>query len=203
MNKKPAVYNLAPAGYLIVQKSARLTDEYGQNFGFYFGVNRLPPFIAPDPEIRKLLGEPPVEDMRLYAVLDEWFDILSGSTAFISSRMRALRLLTAFRTCGFDLELIYCQMAWKEAEEDRLTAYATTEEKAPVVSLTYGFDVSWPNCNHSAIFQPGVVPSSLQWRQKLNPYGLLNEYEDAVQLRAEYIAVYPHPPFDIYLVHQL
>lgn len=200
MNKNPASYNLAPAGYLIVQESeqARLTNDYRRAFGPYFGVDRLPPFIAPDPEIRKQLGEPPVQDMRLYAALDEWFAIHSGGNAFIPGRNQAVRLLRVFQACGFQLELVYCQLAWKDGEEERLNAYAMAGEKPPVILLTYGFDVSWPSCNHSAILQPGVVPSSLVWREKLNRYGLLNDYEDAAQLRDEYLSVYPYPPFDIY-----
>jgi hypothetical protein len=205
MTKTPAPYNLAPAGYLIVQdsKQARFTNDYRKAFGPYFGVDRLPPFIAPEPEIRKQLGMPPVQDMRLYAALNEWFDIQSGSSAFIPNRTQALRLFKALQGYGFQLELVYCQLAWTEGEAERLNAYTGAEEKPPVVSLTYGFDISWPSCNHSAILQPGIVPSSLRWRQKLNPHGLLNNFEDAAQLRAEYIAVYPYPPFDIYLVHKV
>ena len=109
-----------------------------------------------------------------------------------------MRLLEAFEECGFQFELVHCQLAWKVGEEDRLNAYAT-QEKSPVISLTYGFDVSWPSCTHSAVLQPGVVPSSLLWRRRLNEYGLLRDYESAVELRTEYLAVYPYPPFDIYL----
>ena len=205
MSQKPASYNFAPAGYLILQESeqARLTNEYRRNFGPYSGVDRLPPLFPPETAIRQALGEPPIQDVRLYAALEEWFDARFGNTAFIPGRSQALQLLKAFQTCGFQFELVYCQLAWKEGEEERLNAYATTDEKPPVVSLTYGFDVSWPSCNHSAILQPGVVPSSLPWRQKQNQYGLLNDFEDAAELRAEYLAVYPYPLFDIYVVHKV
>jgi len=180
-----------------------LTNEYRRDFGPYSGVDRLPPFAAPEAAIRQALGEPPVQDVRLYAALEEWFDARFGNTAFIPSRSQALRLLNAFQVCGFQFELVYCELAWKKGEEQRLNDYEKTSEKPPVVSLTYGLDVSWPSCNHSAILQPGVVPSSLPWRQRLNQNGLLNDYEDAAQLRAEYLAVYPNPPFDIYVVHRV
>jgi hypothetical protein len=205
MNQNPALYELAPAGYLIVQESeqARLTNEYRRAFGSYSGVDRLPPLLPPETVIRQALGEPPIQDMCLYEALEEWFDSRFGNTAFIPVRSQALRLLKAFQACGFQFELIYCQLAWKEGEEERLSTYGTTDETLPAASQTYGFDVSWPSCTHSAILQPGVVPSSLAWRQKLNRYGLLNNYEDAAQLRAEYVAVYPYPPFDIYVVHKV
>src|SRR5437762_616756 len=115
-------YRLAPAGYLILQEpeQARLSNEYRRAFGPYFGVDRLPPLLAPEDAVREALGEPLVQDMRLYAALDEWFDAPYGNTAFISSRSQALRLLMAFQACGFQFELVFCQLAWKEGEEDRL-----------------------------------------------------------------------------------
>ena len=205
MSQDAALYNLASAGYLILQESeeARLTNEYRRNFGPYSGVDRLPALFPPEAAVRQAIGEPPVQESRLYATLEEWFDFCSGNTAFIPGLDQALRLLKAFQACGFRFELVYCQLAWKEGEEDRLSSYATTDEQAPVVSRTYGFDVSWPTCKHSAILQPGVVPSSLPWRQKLNQFGLLNDYQDAAELRAEYLAAYPYPPFDIYMVHSV
>lgn len=205
MSQNRTSYNLAAAGYLILQESeqARLTNEYRRSFGPYFGVDRLPPFLPPETAIRRTLGEPPIQDIRLYTALEEWCDARFGNTAFISARSQAVRLLTAFQACGFQFEFVYAELAWKDGEEERLKAYAMTGEETPVFSLTYGFDVSWPSCNHSAILQPGVVPSSLAWRQKLNQYGLLNDYEDAVQLRDEYLTVYPYPPFDIYVVRKV
>lgn len=204
MSQNP-LHSLAPAGYLILEESeqARLTNEYRRAFGPYFGVDRLPPLLPPEATVRQALGEPPVQDMRLYAVLEEWFEAPFGNTAFIPGRSQALRLLKAFQACGLQLELVYCELAWNEGEEDRVNAYAKVQETTPVISLTYGFDVSWPSCDHSAILQPGVVPSSLSWRQRLNQYGLLNDYESAAELRTEYLAAYPYPPFDIYAVHKV
>gem|GEM_PF-4831742 len=178
-------------------------NEYRQNFGKYFGVDRLPPFITPDSEIRKLLGEPLVEDLRLRNALKEWFDAQGDKNAFIANRDKAFRLLESFQSLGFRLELIYCQIAWQSGEEDRLADYAAVEEPPLVVSHTYGFDVSWPTCNHSAILQPGVVQQNKPWRERLNEWGLLNYYNEAVRLREEYILVYPYRPFDIYLVHKV
>jgi hypothetical protein len=191
-----------PAGYLIVQEAeaARNSNSYFRNFGRYYGVDRLPPFIAPDPAIREMLQEPPITDVRLSEALEEWFDFRSGLTAFIPSHNEAFRLLTTFQSFDFRLELVYCQMAWREGEEERLKAYSPVEGDPPVISMTYGFDVSWPGCNHSAIFQPGIVPTTPSWREKLNERGLLDDYKDAARLRDEYLVVYPCPPFDIFLV---
>jgi hypothetical protein len=139
----------------------------------------------------------------LYATLEEWFEAPLEYIAFLPLQDQAWRLWKAFQQSGFHFDLVYCQLAWNVGEEDRMKAYAKTDEYVPGIARTYGFDVSWPSCKHSAILQPGVVPSSLSWRQRLNEYGLLNDYESAAELRAEYIAVYPYPPFDIYLVHKL
>jgi hypothetical protein len=205
MSKIPESYYLTCAGYLILQEpnEALLSDEYRRRFGLYCGVDRVPPLIAPDPAIRQAIGEVPLEDVRLAKTIDEWFDTRLGATAFIPSHYQALRLFLAFREHGFRFELVLCQLACKEGEEERQAAYAMTDEAAPTVSLTYGFDVSWPSCTHSAILQPGVVPTSLPWRQKLNQHGLLSDYEDATRLRDEYLLVYPYPPFDIFLVHKI
>jgi hypothetical protein len=202
---RPPAFNLTPAGYLILQEAeqARLANKYRRDFGPYSGVDRLPPLFPPEPAIRKSLGEPPVQDMRLYAAMEEWFDARFGNTAFIPNRSQALRLLNVFKVCGLQFEPVYCQLAWGESEACRQNDYALTDEKPPVISLTYGFDVSWPSCNHSAILQPGVVTHSSPWRQNLNQYGLLDKYEDAVQLRAEYLAIYPYPPFDVFVVHKV
>lgn len=205
MSQNPTAHALAPVGYLILQEAeqAMLNNDYRLAFGPYFGVDRLPPLLPPEHTVRQALGEPPVQDMRLFAALEEWFQVPVDHTAFIPSNSQALRLLKAFQACGFQFERVYCQFAWKKGEENRLDSYTKMEETTPVVSLTYGFDVSWPNCKHSAILQPGVVPTSLAWRKRLNQYGLLNDYESAAELRAEYLAVYPYPPFDIYVVHKV
>jgi hypothetical protein len=63
--------------------------------------------------------------------------------------------------------------------------------------------VSWPNCKHSAILQPGVLQHNQSWRHRCNEWGLLDNYNHAISLREEYLAVYPYPPFDVYLVHKV
>lgn len=205
MNENAAQHNLVPAGYVILRgaQEAGLSDDYRRAFGCYSGVDRLPMLLPTDAVIREVLGEPPVQDASLAATIEQWLDSRFGNTAFISSRDQALRLLKSFRACGFNFELAYCELAWAKGEEDRLTAYATIDDGPPVDSEMCGFDVSWPTCNHSAILQPGIVPSSPVWRARLNQYGLLKEYEDAVTLRDEYLVLYPYPPFDIYIVHNL
>jgi hypothetical protein len=210
MSENSPPYNLTVAGYLLLQQadeawrsSQYVRDQYWREFGAYFGVDRLPLLITANPVIRELIGEPPVQNPLLGTQIDEWLDSGFGITAFIPKRNQALRLLKGFQELELRFELVYCQLAWKKGEEESLSAYATTGEAPPAFSLTYGFDVSWPNCKHSAIFQQGTAPASLPWRKKLNEYGLLNNYEDATRLRDEFLAIYPHPPFDIYLVHKV
>jgi hypothetical protein len=191
------------AGYLILQdcETARLSIEYRRAFGPYCGVDRLPPLLPPDPVACPASGDAPVPDARLGAAVAEWLDSRFANTAFIPTRRQALPLLRAFQGHGLRFELVYCQLAWQPGEEERLNSYASTNDQVAAEAITYGFDVSWPTCNHSAILQPGVVPASAAWRAKLNRYGLLTNYEDAAALRREYLAVYPYPPFDIYVVH--
>jgi hypothetical protein len=198
-------YNLTSVGYLIVQdpEEAREHDEYRRTFGRYCGVDRLPPFIPPDREVRALLGEPLVQDERFFAALDEWFDARPETTAFIADDCQAFRLFETLRSFDFRLELLYCELAWNDEEEERRAAYVPVMGSPPVVSKTYGFDVSWPRCNHSAILQPGAVPNNPRWRGKLNNDGLLDDYKDALRLREEYLNVYPYPPFDVYLIHRV
>ncbi len=204
MNSALNSYNLTPAGYLIVQapKQAMHANECLKEAVPYFGVDRLPPFIAPDLEIRQLLGKPVIRDEHARRALERWFEIQESINSFIPNQRLALQLQRDLQGLGYELELIYCQLAWQKGDEDRVAIYAETESTPPNVTIAYGFDVSWPNCNHSAIIQPGIVGSEISWRKKLNAYGLLASYEDAVRLRQDYIASYPYPPFDIYLVHK-
>jgi len=195
---------LAHAGYLILRSVEDvLPHEEFRRRVRYRGVDRYPLFIAPQPEIRRALGEPLIEDPRLYSAIDELFDAGYGNTAFIPEFGDARRLWRAFQELGFAFELLYCQLAWRCGEEDRLKDYPALQRAPPAVSQTYGFDVSWPGCNHSAIAQPGLVSAESPWWQKLNQYGLLDDYESATTLREEYLRVYPYPPFDIYLVHAM
>ena len=194
-------YNLDPAGYLIVRpcEDVPRVNDYRRSFGAYYGVDRLPALFPADPAIRSAIGEPRLDDPRLAAAIDELENSHFGNTAFLPRRTHAFQLLNTFGTFGLRFELLYCQLAWREGEEQRRKSYPRMAE----ASVTYGFDVSWPSCNHSAILQPGVVPSSISWRAKLNQYGLLDHYDVAVTLRDEYLGVYPYPPFDVYLVHSV
>lgn len=205
MTESIKYYRLFPAGYLITEdwQDLRRSNEYYRNFGPYYGVDRRPQLIAPDDTLRRLLGVPAVTDMRLRAALEEWFDCHPPATAFITDEAHAVRLCETLRSFGYRLELLYCQLALKNDEEDRLAAYKKVEGPVPVFQTTFGFDVSWPLCNHSAILQPGVVPSSASWRSRLNQYGLLDNYADALELRKEYLTVQPELPFDIYFVHRV
>jgi hypothetical protein len=192
--------NLLPVGYLIVEATALQIQPGGQT---YQGVDRLPHFVPPEPEIREYFREPLVKDKRLYRALDEWFATRDGPIAFIPSAKQALRLFDTFVSYGYGLELLFCHLAWQPGEEGRVAAYRPVAEVPTSFAITYGFDVSWPAATHSAIYQPGVVPENPGWLKRLNEWGLLSTYEDAKQLREEYLAVYPYPPFDIYLVHKV
>ena len=206
MSELNLTYELASVGYLIVINRAGQFAEQSQGnlqTPSYCGVDRLPPFIAPEPEIRGLLGVPPIKDERFFDLVTEWFDARSAASAFIVSYAVAARLFERFTSFGMPFELLHCQLAYSRRDHCRLDSYSVTEAYSPTVSIRHGFDISWPSCNHSIIRQPGVVPTSKRWQSKLNQYGLLNNYEDAVMLRDEYLEVYPYPPFDIFLVHKV
>jgi hypothetical protein len=204
MSTAPAPF-LLPAGYLIVVDAAEYSQNtYLKNAGrVYCGVDRRPALIAPDPAIRDELGLPRVQDKDLAEALDQWFDALNPPPAFIRQARTAFRWFDTFVRHGHNLELVFCDLAWSTGEEDRLTRYPAWEEERPATAITYGYDVSWPTANHSAIFQPGVVDRNPSWQSRLNKWGLLDNYVDAAHLREDYLNVYPYPPFDIYIVHKV
>jgi hypothetical protein len=203
MNKLPL--NLNPAGYLLLQNPevARRSNTYRENFGVYSGVDRIPPILPPPKTASEYLGTAPFRADELHAAREQWLDSRFGNTAFIPSRDIASRLLMAFRSFGYQLELVFCDLAWTKGEESRLGSYPVFDDGLPADSLTLGFDISWPTCNHSAILQPGIVPGNPAWRSRLNTFGLLDDYGDATTLRDEYLIVYPYPPMDIYLVKRV
>ena len=203
MSSPKQAFNLRPVGYLIAQDaSGRLSST--ESAGTYYGVDRLPPFIAPDPVIRKAIGEPPVDDPGLFEALDNYFDnIKDAPTPFIPERDEATSLFLALHTADIALELLFCELAFGPSEQERTAAYPEFVGDRPNVGVTYGFDVSWPACTHSAIRQPGIVPKNKNWLTRLNSWGLLCHYEDALRLRSEYLLAYPYPPFDVFLVHSI
>jgi hypothetical protein len=198
-------FMLAPAGYLIVQEAdeARNCNQYRKDFGPYYGVDRLPPLLSPSPITSHRKDASIAGTIDLNATIEEWFDARTERTAFMASHDQALGLLRRIASFGFRLELLFCQLAYQAGEEDRLKDYGSFKAAPAAISQCYGFDVSWPTCNHSAILQPGVVPKSSPWRGKLNEYGLLRDYSDANTLRTEYLAAYPYPPFDVFLVQRV
>jgi hypothetical protein len=194
-------HNTSPLGYLIVLSGGVRIHDTSRP---YYGVDRLPPIIAPDPAIRDFLGEPLVDDPALKNALDEWMDMVTEPpfTPILRSYERARRLLDSLQSL-YALELLLCELAWQEGEEDRVCAYPRLEGGRGDVVQTYGYDVSWPGCNHSAIRQPGVVSYDADWMRRLNQWGLLDSYEDAVHLREMYLRCYPYPPFDVFVVHDV
>jgi hypothetical protein len=205
MNSENTHFQLGPAGYLILQEPehARSSNEYNRSFGYYCGVDRIPPLFPPDVAI-KVFGANTTQHPRLNAAIFEWLDdARSPISAFIPSRKQATNLLSTFKSFGLPLDLIFCELAWQADDKDRVKSYSPVDDDAPPICQTYGFDVSWPSCTHSAILQPGLVPSNPAWRQRLNANGLLNDYRDAFTLRDEYLKIYPSQPFDIYRVHKV
>ena len=196
MSSSSASRRLAPAGWLILltAEAARLANEYRRRFGPYFGVDRLPPFVYP------IVGEEQTTDRPGHALIEEWLGARSEKTAFINNLRIATSLATRFFELGYSIELAYCEVALDSYEDSRESWYQVADS-VPPPPLTYGYDVSWPSCTHSAILQPGLVPNSTSWRTRLNMYGLLDNYDDALLLREQYLRVYPYPPFDIYSVH--
>jgi hypothetical protein len=173
MSERIQVYSLTPVGYLIVEPTEH-KDPYGRKTLLYRGVDRVPLFLAPDDEIRRLLGAPLVENEELRSVLEEWYDARSDLTRFMPCAAQAMQLLESFHRLQFRFELLFCRLAWTANEAERVSQYAPVDGEPLAIATTYGFDVSWPTCNHSAIWQPGVVPESAAWQAKLNRFGLLD-----------------------------
>ena len=205
MKTESLTYNLTPAGYLIVlsPENARDSNDYTRRFGLYAGVDRLPPKPAPDRATETFLGKDGARVPELESLADTWLYARLEAGEFIPDLTLASWVRNQFQSFGLQYDLVYCELAWRSGEEDRLKAYQPVLGGPPTISETYGFDISWPSCTHSAILQPGVVPGNPTWLSRLNQYGLLSEYDDAVTLRDRYLRVCPCPPFDIYLVHKL
>ncbi|GAC1475365.1 MAG: hypothetical protein NVSMB9_27730 [Isosphaeraceae bacterium] len=192
-----------PAGYLILQdaEAARDRNSYHQEFGLYCGVDRQ--FVYPSRDGIDLATSDHFTIDGLEQIVSDFWDKQTNFTAFLADFGTALSFYHQIRTYLERIELVYCDLAITSGEEDRLDAYEETSRPDDRIILMYGFDVSWPWANHSAIIQPGVVPDNPTWKGRLNRWGLLDSFEDALTLRKEYLEVYPYPPFDIYLVHKL
>jgi hypothetical protein len=193
---------LVPAGYLIVEV-AQDASTRSPMIPHYHGVDRLPPFIAADDSIRVALDAPMVSDSNLRKCLDEWFDLKAAPTPFISDLRTAARLVKCLEDAGVRLELLYCEVAIGDVEPSRKGQYPFQAIESPLNTTVLGYDVSWPSCKHSAIRQPPIVPESPGWQSRLNAWGLLDDFTLAARLKAEYLSVYPYPPFDIFRVHQI
>lgn len=185
-----------PIGYLVVSRDKPYL--VGTSIA-YCGIDRLPPFIDPSPEIRSDLGVPLEQDPKVYGALSEYFD-LTTETPFFASFERG-RSLSRRLSSLCDLELLFCDCTVAQEEAIPAGRYPTNARKVPdILSECMGYDVCWPNAVHSAIFQPGTLDRTKRWQAKLNQFGLLDNYSDALELKAEYLKVYPHPPFDVFRV---
>jgi hypothetical protein len=203
MSSPQQAFNLRPVGYLITQDASGKLSPTG-SAGTYYGVDRLPPFIAADPAIREALGEPPIDNPELFQAFEDYFTMVKDvPTPFLPRYEEAMSLLLSLGASGIALELVFCELAFGSSEQERTAAYPNVVGDRPNVGITYGFDVSWPACTHSAIRQPGVVPKNENWLRRLNRWGLLCDCEDALRLRSDYLVTYPYPPFDIFLVHSI
>jgi len=205
MNERRIEFNLRCLGLLVLLEAeeAERSNQYRQQFGRYYGVDRLPPVSEFDMSPNPTSDPSFTRDLRMLMTARAWSKSRKTDSAFITQPERAIELSSILRLQGFRLEVVSAQLAWTNDEDDRERAYGAVEGLMPKVVMNYGFDVSWPTCNHSAIIQPGVVPGNEQWRCKLNEYGLLHNYETAAALRDLYLSKYPYPPFDIYLVQKV
>jgi len=202
---QPRSFALKPAGYLIVEDVRAVRRAFKTN---YHGIDRLPKMYHADVWYKRVYENPEGSDRRLDDALLALEEVAGPNAAFIAEYSAALRLLQTFRNLNYVFELLYCDVAHAE-NENYVEVYPANSSHAGA-SLTLGFDICWPTANHSAIFQPGVVPrfsdekpGDPHWREKLNKWGLLDDYQDATRLRDEYLAVYPYPPFDIFLVNKV
>ncbi len=191
-------FTLVPAGYLIVTRVPGIAMQFPANhrLRWYRGVDRLPPQLFPDPTVAGIHHR----EIELIAAVEEWHSLHSDLTAFVANWQRADTLFDVLQSLIGECELLYCEVAIRISEGGRRKDYPPVVGGAPFTQSTFGYDVSWPGCNHSAIAQPGVVPDNANWLHALNERGLLDEFDDALRLRDEYLRVYPHPPFDIFLV---
>jgi len=189
---------LTPVGDLLVRSANSLPITRP-----YHGVDRLPYLIAPEPAIRVAIGEPLVTDRRLYDALDWWFDNKDAGPPFICARFDALRIFGDLQASGFSLEVLFCEAATRPQSDGPAWRYRDFADNLPDADalVTLGFDVSWPECTHSAIRQPDFIDRNPAWQARLNSWGLLECHKDARSLREEYLRECPGPDLDIFRVH--
>lgn len=177
--------HLTPLGYLLV--SSQVPRVPGTERPYY-GVDRLPPICSAYPPIREALGEPLEEDPVVAAGIEEWFDLEEDAhpTRITPDYEKACRLV---RILGqrYALEMLFCELAWSPGEEGQVRRFRQFVGEPRGVGLFYGYDVASINCNESAIMLLGHIPRMIrpEWKDRVNQWGLLENYEDARQLREE------------------
>jgi len=190
-----------PVGYLVAIKTeiVQASSSWGKSFGPYLGVDRLPPYACPELEFWSLTGCSSAQVAKALMVLDTHFPEPKLS-AFISDLQVVKTLLNEIDPDGRLFEILFCETLVL-AEDSPPTYYQPVVLDKVKHACFYGYDVSWPTCNHSAIFQPAKARTRRIPSSDLNQFGLLSEFGQALDLRNLYLQEYPYPPFDVFRVH--
>ncbi len=225
MEGEQLLENLTPLGYLIVSATAPTIYDTPK---LYYGVERQHWFLPTDPRIREFFGEALEEDPVVAAAIDEWHALQDEPyfTPITPDYEQAVRLMRILGTRA-PLELLFCELAWSPGEEERLLAYRPFLGQPRNITITYGYDASWRECNYSVILHidtdrqvtPAfadmegvlpvssgyipIVPDAAYWKGQLNEWGLLRTYAEIRALRERFKWAYPDANYDIFRVHRV
>jgi hypothetical protein len=175
-------------GYLLADPNRYLYDVPDR---LYFGIDREPYFIAPNPLIREEMGIPLETNKKKVELLTKWFDNSFRRGSFFDSYEAAVSLQKNFLDVGEALDLIVCEI-WLEGLMKPLPIELLPPTQPPSGYIIYGFDVSWPTGSFdSRLRQPSFLSDEPSWIKKLNEYGLLSNLEDAKAFRNAYLKYRP------------
>ena len=194
--------NVAPLGYLLV---SRVLAEVPGTELLYYGVDRLPAFCPTYGPIREFFGEPPEQDPIVAAAIDEWHAIADEPyfTRITPDYEQALRLMSILGQRA-PLEMVFCELAWGPGEEKWLSRFRPFFGQPQNATLFYGYDVAWRECTESAITEWACAAEQKGiWAGRLNRWGLLNTYADALELWRAVTRPDLAEEFQIFRVHRV
>lgn len=153
----------------------------------YYGIDREPYFISPNPDIRKALNLPLETNEKRALAISKWeYEI--DRRGYIDTFEVARLLQEVFSSFNETISTIMC-LVWLKGLMETLPIELLPSQQVPQGYIFYGFDVSWPvSSYHSGIFQPNFLKHNPAWLTKLNKYGLIANIEDAKNFRDSFVA---------------
>lgn len=214
-------FPLKGVGFLIVVRpeAFSLSSEWvysispwTKQFGPYYGVDRVAPLCCPKMDFWKHFSLPLESLSSLSIAVCEHVDS-HPSHDFIQDWALCKRVIDDLDPNLKFLEILFCETIWESRAK---TVFGSVVECSET-RLTYGYDMSWPNCNHSAIFQPiSKEPAfeietnlpRLRWQRRLpshvlNEFGLFACIDEAITFQNQMNREMNPFDFFVFLVHSI